>query len=472
MATVTFDDLGCTNRLASLPISALNEIYSSLVHTTVSENDSSTRTGIGTRGPVTRFHSKVPPPLPIRDYLARLTKFTPFPRDALLLSSVYLNRISHLALATAYSACGEAFVDDPLPPPGCTRTPQPLVPTFSPPRPEPVVVVSPLVLPTSASSRSNSSGSLPSFSLSASPPPPTPPPPPGVPSTSQAPPSPNSAARASSSRHVRPAPLLNQFTLHRVLLATLLVATKYSVDGTLSQSRAAKVGGVTTTELTRLEAECLRLLGWSLYVHSDELERVLAAWVARGHQLGVLPPPPSPPPPLELSPLASSSSSVEGDRRQDEEDEEAPVTTTRGRGRRRRSAEPTPLPPSPPLPTVPPASSFSHAQFLGTTDRLSLPAASRAASSSSAGSSSTSSPSITFSPPPPPHDSRSVVSMATRLTTSTTDLTPPSSPGTTTSSSSAASNDGKPPEHEREHKGGAGDVEPGGAGRGGDDTPT
>jgi len=67
-----------------------------------------------------------------------------------------------------------------------------------------------------------------------------------------------------------------------------LISTKYTVDGTLSQSRAAKVGGVSQTELTRLEIEGLRLLGWGLWVGVEELEGVAREWVGRGRELGLL----------------------------------------------------------------------------------------------------------------------------------------------------------------------------------------
>jgi hypothetical protein len=78
MATIKFRDLPLTNLLATLPISTLNEIYSSLLLETIALNDCSTKNGIGTRGPITRFHSKVPPPLPVQDYLARYARPTFF----------------------------------------------------------------------------------------------------------------------------------------------------------------------------------------------------------------------------------------------------------------------------------------------------------------------------------------------------------------------------------------------------------
>ncbi|GAA6059610.1 hypothetical protein JCM10212_005109 [Sporobolomyces blumeae] len=308
MASITFDTPH-TRRLCTLPVSVLNEIYASVLQDVISHNHpapstSTKRQGVGTKGPVTRFHSKVPPPLDVREYLDRLTKFTPFPRDALLLSSVYLNRISHLALPTAYS---DSFVDRPAPD---APHPRALVPLVVPDCPKPVMIVSPALGPTplpggglpgdpgslsawsppgsatalSVSPASSSSCCSPSRSATSA-----------TSSSSFSSPPPERTLAASipsrsnsTSTKRRPAPLVNLFTVHRVVLSTLLVSTKFTCDRALSQSRAAKVGGVSTGELARLEGETLRLLGWEMYWTLDELEGVLARWVDKAVELGHL----------------------------------------------------------------------------------------------------------------------------------------------------------------------------------------
>ncbi|GAA5896264.1 uncharacterized protein JCM6883_006853 [Sporobolomyces salmoneus] len=411
MATIRFPDLPNTNLIASLPISALNEIYSSLLLSTISANDPSTKTGIGTRGPVTRFHSKVPPPLPCRDYLARLTKFTPFPRDALLLSSIYLNRISHLALSTAYShSQGDTFVDDILPPLNPHKTPQPLIRDFEPKRPQPVVVFSPMVLPTSSNGRSYSNGSLPSFSLS-------PDDHSSLAPISTSPPAPSSSLPIPSSpslRKLRPAPLLNLFTLHRLILSTLLIATKYTVDGTLSQSRTAKVGGVSITELGRLEHEGLRLLGWEMYVGGEELEGVMKVWVGKGRELGLLP------------------------ERTDEEEEEE-TKRENSNSNSENSPESPPRLEIPPTPSTLAATSPSSSVGSTVSQYLELPANSNSSSESSSEPSSTnstspSSPSIIFSPSDSAHTDAPTSNEGTpqagvKSSHEGAEITSPSSPG-------------------------------------------
>lgn len=65
MATVRFP-IPATNRLASLPVEALTRILAHLLSAAVAHNDQ-----LDTKGTVTRFHSKQPPPLEIGAYLKR-----------------------------------------------------------------------------------------------------------------------------------------------------------------------------------------------------------------------------------------------------------------------------------------------------------------------------------------------------------------------------------------------------------------
>ncbi|GAA5972607.1 hypothetical protein JCM21900_003736 [Sporobolomyces salmonicolor] len=240
MATARFD-IPCTNRLARLPVAQLNAIYARVLADAVNDNDPAR---VKTKGDITRFHSKVPPPLEIEAYLTRLTKFTPFPHDAVLLSALYLNRISHFALSADATSTST------------TVQPRALVPSVIPPRVPTPVAIEPALNPRRSLS----------------------------PTDAPFPASPDSDAN----RPRRASPLLNIFTLHRLVLSTLLVATKFTCDGTLSQARAAKVGGVSRGELGRLESETLRLLGWELMFGLDEVEALSRALSERGEKDGLL----------------------------------------------------------------------------------------------------------------------------------------------------------------------------------------
>lgn len=83
-------------------------------------------------------------------------------------------------------------------------------------------------------------------------------------------------------------PLLNSFTLHRLLLATLLCSAKFSSDGGISQSRVAKVGGVELRELVRLEVEVIKCLQWSLWWEVADVEGVSEALMKVGEGMGVV----------------------------------------------------------------------------------------------------------------------------------------------------------------------------------------
>ncbi|GAA5997297.1 uncharacterized protein JCM10292_000159 [Rhodotorula paludigena] len=248
MATVHFP-IPATNRLASLPVESLNEVFAHLLSLAVASNDK-----LPTKGAITRYHSKQPPPLEIGAYLARLTKYTPFPRDAVILGIVYLNRITHLP-----------YTSEPGIHPGPLLS---VRPPRLPPRPPPS--------PGASKSPSKDPPATPDRLA-----PPTSP----IEAPSPLPPSPT----ISGVERPRVSPFLNSYTLHRLVLATLLIACKFSVDGTLSQSRVAKVGGVGAHELCKLEGECLRLLGWSLMWTLDEVEDACAEVERVGEELGVWP---------------------------------------------------------------------------------------------------------------------------------------------------------------------------------------
>ncbi|BGP04509.1 hypothetical protein JCM10049v2_000311 [Rhodotorula toruloides] len=234
-----------TNRLATLPIEALNQIFAHALAEAVTANDS-----LPSKGAITRFHSKQPPPLEIGAYLSRLTKYTPFPRDAVLLGIVYLNRITHLPYTAEPGIHPTPLLSvvPPRLPPRPPRQSRPAVSRSSPPDRTRLAPTSPIEAP------------------------------------SPLPPSPT----ISSVDRPRVSPFLNSYTLHRLVLATLLIASKFTVDGALSQTRAAKVGGVGANELCKLEGEGLRLLGWSLMWSLEEIEGASAEMERVGEEMGVL----------------------------------------------------------------------------------------------------------------------------------------------------------------------------------------
>lgn len=63
--------------------------------------------------------------------------------------------------------------------------------------------------------------------------------------------------------------------VHRLVLTGVLLSAKFLDDHYYNNAFYAKVGGVSTAELNRLEVEMLRLLGFRLLVPREELEQLL-----------------------------------------------------------------------------------------------------------------------------------------------------------------------------------------------------
>ncbi|KAF4676992.1 mitochondrial peripheral inner membrane protein [Perkinsus chesapeaki] len=66
---------------------------------------------------------------------------------------------------------------------------------------------------------------------------------------------------------------INSYSIHRVLLTSLLVATKFYDDSYYSNAYYAKVGGIRLAELNALEVRFLHLMKWSLVVDPEEYQQ-------------------------------------------------------------------------------------------------------------------------------------------------------------------------------------------------------
>mmetsp|Transcript_71937 Transcript_71937/g.142729 ORF Transcript_71937/g.142729 Transcript_71937/m.142729 type:complete len:268 (+) Transcript_71937:50-853(+) len=66
--------------------------------------------------------------------------------------------------------------------------------------------------------------------------------------------------------------VLDAHTVHRTLLASLVVAVKFTDDTPLKNSWYAKAGGVTNRELNLLESTLLEFLGWRVHVSAEEYD--------------------------------------------------------------------------------------------------------------------------------------------------------------------------------------------------------
>ena len=62
---------------------------------------------------------------------------------------------------------------------------------------------------------------------------------------------------------------LNFFNIHKLIIASMIVAIKYNEDNILNNEFYAKVGGVSKKEINILEYEFLSLIEFSLYVDEE-----------------------------------------------------------------------------------------------------------------------------------------------------------------------------------------------------------
>lgn len=69
---------------------------------------------------------------------------------------------------------------------------------------------------------------------------------------------------------------VTRFTIHRLLLASVLISTKYNDDKYVCNSFFAKAGGISTEELNRLEIELLFLIDFRLYLDREDYKKIHA----------------------------------------------------------------------------------------------------------------------------------------------------------------------------------------------------
>ncbi|KAI9110944.1 hypothetical protein K1719_018064 [Acacia pycnantha] len=72
--------------------------------------------------------------------------------------------------------------------------------------------------------------------------------------------------------HNNPGFRINARNVHRLLITTIMVASKYVEDMNYRNSYFARVGGLTTKELNNLELEFLFLMGFKLHVNVSVFE--------------------------------------------------------------------------------------------------------------------------------------------------------------------------------------------------------
>jgi len=65
---------------------------------------------------------------------------------------------------------------------------------------------------------------------------------------------------------------LNRLNIHKLIIASIMVAAKFVDDVRLSNKDFAKIGAVSTRELNELELELLNTIGFSIHVKQEEFD--------------------------------------------------------------------------------------------------------------------------------------------------------------------------------------------------------
>ena len=66
---------------------------------------------------------------------------------------------------------------------------------------------------------------------------------------------------------------LTGYNIHRIILAAMVAAIKYTCDLTNNNAYYAKVGGISVDEMNLVETSFLVLLDYNLYISSEEYEK-------------------------------------------------------------------------------------------------------------------------------------------------------------------------------------------------------
>jgi hypothetical protein len=67
--------------------------------------------------------------------------------------------------------------------------------------------------------------------------------------------------------------ILSENNIHRIVLAAIILATKYNEDDFYSNNYYSKVGGISVQELNILEYEFSKLVKYSLFIREDIYEK-------------------------------------------------------------------------------------------------------------------------------------------------------------------------------------------------------
>mmetsp|Transcript_13785 Transcript_13785/g.29068 ORF Transcript_13785/g.29068 Transcript_13785/m.29068 type:complete len:203 (-) Transcript_13785:534-1142(-) len=87
--------------------------------------------------------------------------------------------------------------------------------------------------------------------------------------------------------------VISSLNVHRLLITSIMLASKFFDDIYYNNAYYARVGGISNTEVNSLEMEMLRMISFSLFVQPDHYERYRGSLYSHLSEQRAPPPPPA-----------------------------------------------------------------------------------------------------------------------------------------------------------------------------------
>jgi len=105
--------------------------------------------------------------------------------------------------------------------------------------------------------------------------------------------------------------VISSLNVHRLLITSIMLASKFFDDVYYNNAYYARVGGISNIEVNSLEMEMLRMISFSLFVQSDQYERYRCSLYSHMVPASVeAAQGPAPPPPVGLTEQQAANASV------------------------------------------------------------------------------------------------------------------------------------------------------------------
>jgi len=105
--------------------------------------------------------------------------------------------------------------------------------------------------------------------------------------------------------------VISSLNVHRLLITSIMLASKFFDDVYYNNAYYARVGGISNTEVNSLEMEMLRMISFSLFVQPDQYERYRCSLYSHVTPRAPTAPTMPAPPPASLQPTCQQSAGAQ-----------------------------------------------------------------------------------------------------------------------------------------------------------------